>query len=183
MNRRQAIQSMGLISFHGLYPTVLNSFLVQQKTVGTGERKFLFFTAKEQVFVKEVIDIIIPQTNTKSASDAGVHFFLDQVFASCLTDDQKLLIRQGLSDALTQWKNNVDKVQITKALDTKAFSGDENAAWFKTLKQYTMIGYFTSEEGTTKAGDYQKIPDRYVGEISIDEHTRAHGKTSLRFNL
>jgi len=70
---------------------VLDSFLSRSIT-GDG-KKFVFFTGKEQAFVREVVDIIIPKTTTKSASEVGVHFFLDQVFATCLTDYQKAVIK------------------------------------------------------------------------------------------
>lgn len=182
MNRRDVIKSLGLVSLHALYPSVLNAFQVASKT-GNERSMVAFFSSQELVLVKEVIDIILPATKTKSASDVGVHFFLDDVFAACLTNEQKEVIKNGLSSLGDAWKNTDNKTNSIQTLDREAYSGSEHAAWFKTFKQFTLVGFFTSEEGTTKAGEYQKFPDQYVGEAKVDANTLAHGKTSLRYSF
>lgn len=183
MNRRVVIKSLSAISLHALYPTVLASFLASCAQGSAKEKGFDFFSHEEALLVTEVIDLILPRTKTASASEVNVQHFLDQVFAVCLNPDQQKIIREGLSRLKDNWGQSADKTVLLRSVDEKAFSGDDTAAWFRTLKQYTMIGFFTSKEGTTKAGDYQKIPDKYVGEVRIDEETLAHGKTSLTFNL
>jgi len=181
MNRRDTIKSLGLISLHSLYPGVLATFLSGCKTGEHEGKPFVFFNDDEQSLIKEVIDIILPATRTKSASAVGVHYFLDGIFAVCLTKDQQALIRKGLSDLNATWKNENDKTKIITMLDEQAYKGDVKSAWFKTIKQYTLIGFFTSEEGTTKAGDYQKIPEKFIGEVAVTPTTLAHGVTNLRF--
>jgi hypothetical protein len=44
-----------------------------------------------------------------------------------------------------------------------------------------MIGFFTSQEGETKASNYVKIPDRYKGEIKPDANTLNYGTTFLHY--
>ena len=46
-----------------------------------------------------------------------------------------------------------------------------------------MIGFFTSQEGTTKAANYVKIPTEFKGDIPADPGTLNYGKTSLQFYL
>ena len=182
MNRRETIKSLGFISLNALYPGVLSSFLAGCKSGDNSGKPFVFFNPDEQSLIKEVIDIILPATRTKSASEVGVHYFLDGIFAVCLNNDQQALIRKGLSDLNSNWQSEADKTKTIKALDEQAYKGVQKSAWFKTLKQYTLIGFFTSEEGTTRAGDYQKIPERFIGEIKITADTLAHSITNLRFN-
>jgi hypothetical protein len=183
MDRRAVIKSMGFLSLHALYPSVLAAFLSGCQSGDARKMAAAFFSEEEMALVKEVIDILIPATRTCSASEVNVHLFLDDVFAACLNDDQKKLMREGITGLKNSWGNDKDKTAMVTALDKGAYGGQEKAAWFRTLKQYTMVGFFTSQEGTTRAGDYQKIPERYVGEIPIDEQTLAHGKTSLNFHL
>lgn len=180
MNRREVIKSLGYISFHVVFPSTLASFLSSCKTVERPQKSYSFFTIEQVALIKEVIDIIIPETITKSASEVGVHFFLDEVFDKCLTTDQKTLIFEGIEKLSTEWNNTNKKTCLTK-LDQQAFENNEEAAWFKTLKRYTLIGFFTSQEGTQKAGNYEKIPDKYIGEISITSSTLAHSKTFLKY--
>lgn len=182
MNRRDTIKSLGFISLNALYPSILAAFLASCKSGSLDKTPFVFFNQDEQSFIIEVIDIILPATRTKSASEVGVHYFLDGIFAACLNKDQQAFIRKGLSELSSNWSNDTDKATTIKALDEQAYKGIQKAAWFKTLKQYTLIGFFTSEEGTTKAGDYQKIPEKFIGEVPANSGTLAHSVTNLRFN-
>lgn len=181
MNRREVIKSMGFISLHALFPAVLTGFLTGFKSFEHFEKEWVFFNAEEEVIIREIIDILLPRTETKSASEAGVHYFLDEVFAHCLIPPQKELIKDGLARVKSEWISQTDKSRFVKILDTLAFEGDVRYAWFQTVKRFSVIGFFTSQEGTTRATDYQKMPDRYVGEVQIDERTRVHAKTSLKF--
>lgn len=183
MNRRDVIKSLGMVSLHALYPSVLTTFLASCKSGEQNDHLLVFFNAEEFDVIKETIDIILPATRTKSASQTGTHYFVDNVFAACLNDDQKKLIKDGLSIFIFQWKKTDDKTSFVKKIDQQAFTGVEDAAWFKVLKQYTLIGFFTSEEGTTNAGDYQKIPDKFTGDVAVGDATLAHSVTALRFSL
>lgn len=183
MDRRSTLKSLGLISLHSLYPSVLSSFLSSCHS-GTADKKgFFFLGSEEQQVMVQLIDIIIPRTKTKSASEVKVQYFIDEVFSVCMDKEQQLEMKGALTSLTKKWKETVDKTRLVKEMDEKAYSNDEAHAWFRTVKQLTMIGYFTSEEGSTKSGDYQKIPDRFVGEQASDENTLAHARTSLRFNL
>ena len=183
MDRRSVIKTVGFLSLHALYPSVLAAFLSGCHSADASKTKGAFFTEDELTLVKEAIDILIPATGTASASAVNVHLFLDDVFALCLDEEQKKLIRDGVAGLQKSWTADAPKTDLIAALDKRAFSGEEEAAWFKTLKQCTMIGFFTSQEGTTRAGVYQKIPDKYVGEVRIDDTTLAHGRTSLNFHI
>lgn len=181
MNRRAAVSSLGLITLHALYPSVLLSFL---SGCGSADTKgFSFFSPAEGTLVKEMIDLLLPRTKTASASETGVHLFLDDVFALCLAPEQQNVVREGLAGLQKGWKEGSDKSALLTALDNEAYSGGEGAAWFRTLKELTLVGFFTSQEGTTRAGDYQKVPDKYTGEVRIDEATLAHSKTAITYNF
>jgi hypothetical protein len=183
MDRRSVIKSLGFLSLHTLYPSVLAAFLSGCHSADAGKTAGTFFNEEELTLVREVIDILLPATRTQSASEVGVHLFLDDVFAQCLNEDQKGVVREGIARLVKTWAGGTDKTDLVAALDKEAYSGQEDSAWFKTFKQYTMIGFFTSQEGTTRAGNYQKIPDRYIGEILIGENELAHGRTSLNFHI
>jgi hypothetical protein len=80
-----------------------------------------------------------------------------------------------------EFNNAKNKQQYITELDKKAFDNDKTAAYFKTIKRYTMIGFFTSQEGETKASNYVKIPEGYKGEIPLDSNTLNYGKTTLQY--
>ena len=182
MNRRQLIQSLAVVTGHAMFPTVLSSFLTGCANHDMSNYKPVFFTESEYKSIISIIDIIIPATKTKSASEVNTQIFLDQVFDQCMTAEQKSVIKEGLKQMIPAFDATPDnKLQFIVSLDKKAYENDEGAAYFKIIKQYTMIGFFTSQEGTTKASNYVKIPDEYKSEIKSDANTLNYGKTFLHY--
>jgi hypothetical protein len=55
------------------------------------------------------------------------------------------------------------KKQNTNAADSGVEAETPMPHFFLTLKELTLLGYFTSEAGTTKALDYVPVPGRYEG--------------------
>jgi len=164
-----------------MFPSVLSSFLTGCANKDMNGYAPVFFTKDEYKTVTEVIDIIIPATKTKSASQVNTQVFLDQVFSQCMTQEQQSVIKEGLKQLIPEFENSKDKLQYIIEVDKKAFGNDESAIYFKTIKQYTMIGFFTSQEGETKASNYVKIPEEYKAEIKLDANTLNYGKTFLHY--
>ena len=183
MNRRQVIQSLGLISSHAVFPSVLSNFLVSCTAKEQSDYTVVFFTEDEMKTIVSTIDVIIPETKTKSASQAGAHKFLDQVFSKCLNKEQQQVIKEGITRLTSELSSADDKQKYLSDLDKKAYSNDASSTYFKTIKQYTLIGFFTSQEGTTRASNYVKVPDAYKGEITADENTLNYGKTNLHYYI
>lgn len=181
MNRRQLIQSVALITGHAIFPSVLTSFLTGCANKDMTGYAPTFFSKDEYKSIIEIIDIIIPATKTKSASQVNTQVFLDQVFEQCLTKDEQTALKDGIKNLVKGFDHARDKVQYITEVDKKAFNNDEDSAYFKTIKRFTMIGYFTSEEGETKASNYVKIPTGYKGEIAMDGNTLNYGKTTLQY--
>lgn len=181
MNRRQLIQSMAVLTGHAMFPSVLSSFLTGCANADMSAYTPIFFSREEYKSIVGIIDFIIPATKTKSASQVNTQVFLDQVFSQCLTRDEQTILKAGVKKLVTGFDNANNKQQYVIDVDKKAFSKDETAAYFKTIKQYTMIGFFTSQEGETKAGNYVKIPDAYKGEVTLDANTLNYGKTYLHY--
>lgn len=129
----------------------------------------------------DIVDVIIPATETKSASQVNTQVFLDQVFSQCFTDEEKAAVKTGLQALVPGFNTAEDKLQYISDLDRHAFSNDRSASYFRIIKKFTMIGFFTSEEGETKASNYVKIPDSYKGDIPLDDRTLNYGKTSLHY--
>lgn len=140
-----------------------------------------FFSKEEFKTITEIIDVIIPATATKSASQVNTQVFLDQVFTQCLSADQQTALKESVKKLTTGFNDAKNKEHYIIEIDKKAFENDENYAYFKTIKRHTMIGFFTSKEGETKASNYVKVPEVYKGEIALDPNTLNYGKTSLQY--
>jgi hypothetical protein len=179
MNRRKVIQSMGLITTHAMFPTLLSTFASCGKA-NREKEELQFFDENEWNTLLQILDVMIPGTDTPSASDVGTQYFLDEICTHCMTKEQQQLIHEGFQMFFNQ-KQPLE--EMVKEGDRKAFDKDDEWAWFRVIKQYALIGFFTSEAGTTQASNYVKFPGDYVGEIALDENTLNYGKTSLRYYL
>ena len=111
MNRRQLIQSLALVSGHAMFPSVLSSFLTGCANQDMSGYNPVFFTKEEYRSITEIIDIIIPATKTKSASQVNTQVFLDQVFSQCMTQEQQAVIKEGLKQLIPGFENAKDKLQ------------------------------------------------------------------------
>jgi hypothetical protein len=172
---------MAVITGHAMFPSVLSSFLSGCAYADMSGYVPTFFSNTEYKSIVQIIDIIIPATKTKSASQVNTQVFLDQVFAQCLTKEEQKKLKEGIKNLVKGFESASDKVQYITEVDKKAFSNDADVAYFKIIKRYTMIGFFTSQEGEEKASNYVKIPTEYKGEIALDENTLNYGKTNLQY--
>src|SRR5690606_38083238 len=137
MNRRHVIQTLGLVSTHALFPSVLSGFLSGCANKEVKDYTLTFFNPEEFNAIIEIIDFIIPETYTKSASQTNTHMFLDQVFSQCLTEEQQKVIKKGLFNLIPGFNKAEDKMQFLTDIDKKAYSNNEDFAYFKFIKQYT----------------------------------------------
>jgi hypothetical protein len=185
MKRREAIQSFGLISTHALFPTILSGFIASCNTESKATPEYIpqFFTEKELEVLKEVIDIIIPATQTASASEVFTHQFIDEVFAKCLAPGQQSFIREGFAAFINEFNATTNKQQLLIDIDAEAFTYSGSYTWFIPIKQYTLIGFFTSKEGATKASNYVAVPGDYKGDIPLKASTLNYGLTSQHYYI
>ncbi|MCB0665801.1 MAG: gluconate 2-dehydrogenase subunit 3 family protein [Saprospiraceae bacterium] len=180
MHRREVLEFGMMATTHVLFPGIIASFISGCEKPESGT---LFFTTGELTLLKDLIDVILPATGTASASQSGTHLFIDQVFAKCLEPEQQALIREGLGSVKKRFEASKDKIGLLNEIDEKAYRGDKEMRWFILIKQYTLIGFFTSKEGTTQASNYVPIPGEYKGEIPSNDQTLNYGLTALRYYL
>ena len=64
-----------------------------------------FFNREEFVLLAGVIDLILPKTDSPSASDVGVHYTIDGMVGTVYQDEDKAGFRKGF-DALAGYLNS-----------------------------------------------------------------------------
>ncbi len=185
MNRREIIQSLGLAATHALFPSILSTFIsgCQNPVEPIDGYRPAFFNPEEFETMKEIVDIILPATRSGSASEASTHHFLDEVFHKCMNAGQQSLLKEGLAKLIPAFSSAQNKREFLVEIDRKAYDNDEGSGYFRAIKQYALVGFFTSQEGVTVASNYVKFPGDYKGEVSCDENTLNYGMTGLRYYL
>jgi len=175
---------MGAIVLYGSFPTILSEFLSSCKTKDK-ELRAGFFSDDEFHLIEEITDALLPATSTPGALDAKVPFFLDLVVKNCLTKTDQQLIKDGLEQMNDKEKYSslsaVEKSNVIKKIDEAAFKDDAGSTWFRILKKLSLIGYFTSQEGITKALNYVKVPGDYKACIPYKQGGKGLAKTFLMY--
>ncbi len=130
--------------------------------------KATFLTDRELETVRTLVDLILPATDSPSASAARTHYFLDLALPACASAVAQRTFREGLKsfanlDVLSPPKRIA--ALTARANADQALEYDES--FFRILKDYTLAGYFLSEIGATRALAYERVPGGYQGDLPL----------------
>lgn len=189
MNRRDALSRVALI----LGGTVLgaNAFLEGCKPADkkVGDDTSLSLSASDTAYLDEIAETIIPETDTPGAKAAQVGAFMIVMVNDCYDARDQKVFKEGLdllnkaSDKkfsktfinLSAEQRKELLIEIDKeAKDYMASKkNDEPRHYFRMTKELTLLGYFTSEPGATKALNYVAVPGKYEGCVPYKKGDRA----------
>jgi glucoside 3-dehydrogenase (cytochrome c) hitch-hiker subunit len=130
-----------------------------------------------------LVDLIIPPTDTPGAKDAGVPVFIDKLLRDWVEPEDRVRFQTGLAavDEETQKTHGVafreatpeQQNAILTSLDREAIQAREAGAdplpFFATLKEWTLVGYYTSEIGATQELQWLAAPGRYDADLPLEE--------------
>ncbi len=166
MKRRDAIARVALLMGGTLSAGTLATVLESCKSGGgsTVGKNFAIVPQHSQI-IAEIAEMILPKTSTPGAKEAKVPEFIEFMLKECYKEDQQ----KGFFAGLDKLNGGADgdfmkapaekKLALLKAED----SAKEKSEFWKTMKDLTVLGYFTSELGATKAAEYLEVPGKYEG--------------------
>ncbi len=185
MNRREAIKRTAFLTGGAISASILLGVIDGCKPESTGLIWKPEFLSKAQGdLVSEVVERIIPTTDTPGAKDAGVPKFIDSMLSGYFEGDEKKAIVDGLAqiDKDSKAAHGKPFVQLTTEQQDELLTNYDKAAYeqnqkhedgpphfFFTLKQLTLVGFFTSKIGATEVLRYEAVPGDYKGCIPFEE--------------
>lgn len=140
--------------------------------------------------VSTVSEIIIPRTDTPGAKDVGVPSFIDKMLKEVYSKEDQEAFNSGLQafneGAKKEYDedfNDLDEEDQTTyvkkvhdaAVESSKNGNGENRPFILTMKELTLLGFFTSEAGATKVLQYDPVPGAYHGCVPLSE--AGNGKT------
>lgn len=111
-----------------------------------------------------IAEHILPETDTPGARAVGVHRFIDAMVAESYGAEER---RQFLT-ALTAFDHGA--FLSRSASDQRALLTELDRAgdpFFRSLKELTLVGYYTSEIGATRELHHAPVPGRYDGCVPL----------------
>ncbi|MET0535497.1 MAG: gluconate 2-dehydrogenase subunit 3 family protein [Steroidobacter sp.] len=166
-DRRSFLRGTSALMAHAAFPQVLAAFLAN----GANAQANRFFASPSDTNrVTLLVDLILPATDSPSASEARTHEFIDAALNACATTKQQSTFRAGLAALAADGFDNMQTSERIALLQRRAkadISLPYDESFFKILKDYTLTGYFHSEIGATKALAYERVPGGYQGDIQL----------------
>lgn len=183
MDRREAVQYISLL----LGGTMVggSAFLTGCKTTGNK----MNFSADDIAYLDEIANTILPDTSTPGAKAAKVGAFMTVMINDCYEEKDQKIFHEGMDklndlskktyDASFMKLNEQQRHDLLVNLDKeqkeymKNKKQEEPSHYFRMMKELTLLGYFTSEIGCTKARRYVETPGRFEGCIPYKKGDKA----------
>lgn len=143
------------------------------------------------MLISELVDVIIPLTDTPGAKEANVHNYIIGYMENCankkdyknfinglidIENESLRIYNQSFNDCSIKEKNllvsaldDSSRNQLVKKISTKI----RGRSFFDLLKSLTIEGYCTSELGVTKFLKYQPIPGQYLAITNLKKNQKA----------
>ena len=180
MNRRDALKKSALFSAYAFSAGTVAAILSgcnPEIAVGDIAWKPKFLSADQNEMLISLIDIILPKSDTPSASEVGVHKFIDELMATYCPEEEKSDLKAGLDKALAEKPEEmtvymtqlVQEAKDNDASKSKLVDHYKSREFFRQLKSLSMLGYYSSEEIGTEVLAYDPVPGKFIGCYPLSE--------------
>ena len=189
MDRREVLKAAGVLLGVAISPAcsrALESSEDLNAPPASGE-----LSIEKQRMIEILADLIIPETDTAGAAAAGVPQFIHQIVMDWYTAAERTIFLDGLAAlelaSQENWAKSFSAIdggqqaQLLAALEPPVENTDAVSAAFMPagaagevpfylkLKELTVLGYYTSEIGSTQELVYLPVPGRYDGDFELAE--------------
>ncbi|MBE9462455.1 gluconate 2-dehydrogenase subunit 3 family protein [Dyadobacter sp. UP-52] len=185
MDRRNAIRNVALLVGGAFSAPTLMAMNHWEDNLKASPAAFAL-SDNQKLIVAEVAEIIIPKTNTPGAKDVGVPDFVVMMIQDCYRKPEHISFAEGLADLenkkflslsssqkseiLKQVESNsVEQMKVYQVQQTKMGDNDDREQmkeqakglpFWRLIKELTLLGYYTSEQGLKSSFDYVPIPGK-----------------------
>ena len=187
MQRREVLRLLATGTALHLAPSKWLGFSRETRSLLAETRSLRTLTPHQDATLKALADMIIPRTDTPSASEAGVSEFVDLVLTEWYDPSERAHFLDGLATVDSQsrtlfQKNFIDcsaeqKAKLLTQLGAKMLEGAVPANrrrsvqrpappktnFYADFRRLALTAYYTSEAGATQELHYEVIPEQYQG--------------------
>ena len=183
LSRRKAIQGAASLLGGTIAATQLSTFMSRAAVAAAAGEPPEFFDANQFALIEQIVDVMIPETDTSGAHAVGVHHFVDLMLAEWASPDRQTRYVRGLGqlDADLQGRDGqsfVDlapdqQLDVLRAVDAAAYANNAGNTFYIELKKMVLFSFYSSEIGATEELQHEALPGPYKHCIPVDEDVRA----------
>jgi len=182
IDRREALRHAALLLGGALAAPTIAGVLAgcQARRVPDSAWAPRALTPAQAELVATVAEHILPETDTPGARAVGVHRFIDAMLAESYPATERERFLAGLADLDSRAQRSCGRPFLhcaTQAqrtlldqLDGAAFVATperDEVPFFRTFKELTLLGYYTSEIGATRELHNLPVPGRFEGCVPL----------------
>ena len=184
IGRREALRRAAVLLGGVLSAPAIAGVLAGCNTRGA-DGKWRALTSDQGELVATIAEHINPETETPGARATGVHVFIDRMLAGHYGDEDRKRVLDGLADLDARARRDCgapfircsadEQRALLTRLDQEAFAstpGRRDVPWFRTIKELTVLGYYTSEIGATQELRHVAVPGRFEGCVPLTQTGR-----------
>ncbi len=164
MNRREVIRNVALM-LGGAFsaPTLMAMDNWENSSKTNLNINSFSLSESQQKIVAEIAELIIPKTDTVGAKDVGVPAFIEMMLRDCYKTPEHQSFLDGLAsmERVKFLTLNTDEQRgVLKLLEQESKKNTKGTTFWRLMKELTLLGYFTSEEGLKASFEYVQIPGK-----------------------
>lgn len=196
ISRREAIRRVALLMGGAVSAPAILGVLAgcSAEPAAQAEWKPTFLTQAQAALVAEVAEIMIPRTDTPGAKDVGIPAFIDKMLKDVYPKEAQSRFFAGLAELETRATREHGRafLELEPALRAALVRQAHDPAveaerasslplakrqrpFILTMKELTLLGFFTSQPGATQVLQYRPVPGAYHGCVPLAE--AGNGKT------
>ena len=170
MNRRDLLKK----GVYGLAGVTLSSTLISTLQNCSSIEKYipLYFSNDEFSLLSNIVDFLVPKTETPGAVDMKVPQFIDIIISETYNSESKNNFSNKLKLLIEDFKsNNIDLSDYNsiKSKFVNDFNNKTHQEVYNQIRDLTVWGFKTSKEIALNVLNYNPIPGYQLGCINIKE--------------
>jgi len=170
MNRRDLLKK----GVYGLAGVTLSSTLISTLQSCTSIEKYspIYFSKTEFSLLSNIVDFLIPKTETPGALEMKVPQFIDIIISETYNNESKNNFSNKLKLLIEDFKsNNIDLSDYNsmKSKFVNDFNNKTHQEIYNQIRDLTVWGFKTSKEIALNVLNYNPIPGYQLGCVDIDK--------------
>ena len=170
MNRRDLLKK----GVYGLAGVTLSSTLISTLQNCSSIEKYipLYFSKHEFSLLSNIVDFLVPKTETPGAVDMKVPQFIDIIISETYNSESKNNFSNKFKLLIEDFKsNNIDLSDYNsiKSKFVNDFNNKTHQEVYNQIRDLTVWGFKTSKEIALNVLNYNPIPGYQLGCINIKE--------------
>ena len=170
MNRRDLLKK----GVYGLAGVTLSSTLISTLQSCSSIEKYspLYFSKTEFSLLSNIVDFLIPKTETPGGLEMKVPQFIDIIISETYNKESKNNFSNKLKVLIEDFKSNNIDLSDYKSMKSKFvndFNNKTHQEIYNQIRDLTVWGFKTSKEIALNVLNYNPIPGYQLGCVDIDK--------------